>query len=170
MARKRGRAFRKGSKRPVGWVRSFHDEIVVDDSPTVVFNLMEGVDWAVGVLNEMATIRRIHVEMIAIPGIELTQGLLYWALYVTDRDTAGINPGSTSMLDENILGLGIGGRAARGATGSLALPPIPIQFDVKAMRKVRDDQVLNLVATTDVAASAVTISGYASVLMSRGQS
>jgi len=173
MARRRAsRGGKRGTKRPVGWVRSFTDEQVVDDSPTVTVNLMEGPDWAVGVMNEMATIRRVHLDFVVVPGVEIVQALFYYAVYVTDRDTVGINPGSISILDENLLAMGIFGHAARGAAGTnlRALDVYHLKEDIKAMRKVRDDQVLNLVMTTDVAATAVTVSGYGSVLMSRGQS
>ena len=169
MARRRG-GFRKGTKRPVGWVRSFIDEQVVDDTPTVLFTLLEGPDWAVGTMNEMATVRRIRLAMIVVPGIEIIQGLVYWAIYVSDRDAVGVRPDAVAILDENILSLGIFGHGARGSSGSFPLPTGQLDVDVKAMRKVRDDEVVNLVMTTDAAATAVTVSGYTSVLMSRGQS
>ncbi len=171
MAVRRRRSSKLGAKRPVGWIRTFASAVPVDDTPTVDFLLIEGADWAIGTMNEMGTVRRIRVELSVSPTpLSAPESSLFWAVYVSDRDAALQSPAAVGILDENMLGMGcitFGLVAAAAVERSVSHQ---LSIDIKAMRKVREDEQVHLVFRMNTALAGVSISGYTSLLFSRGQS
>ncbi len=167
---RRGPARRSSVKRQSGWIRVLFDEIVVDDSPIVGNNLIQGSDWAVGTMAERATMTRLFGRLDVSPGIEDTGSVLFWAVYRSDQDAGFVDPSTTAILDEDLLALGAIAWPGRAATAVEAQLTKRMDFDVKAMRRLTSDEVVKHVMIGSQAGRGWSVSGFTSALLSRGKS
>ena len=169
MARRSRRAS-TAKGRAKGWVRLLFESVVVDDSPIVGDNLVQGSDWVVGTMNERATVERIHMRLAVTPGVEDVESALYWAVYRTDTDAPFVDPHSTALLNEDLLGLGALGFPGRDPQAVEAQLTQYIVLDFKAARRITNDMVIKVVFQGGSAGRGWTLSGFSSSLIVRGSS
>ncbi len=171
MAKGRGFRSRKGLKRQTGWVRTIFANQQVDDTPLIVSNLVEGVDWSTTLMNERATVMRLRGQLtVRAPSSTNVGGALFLVVYLTDQDTASIAPDGVGILDEDLLYMRAVSFGSREIGSVEARPSELIEVDVKAMRRITTDQHLRMVMIVDVASLNVRVDGYMSALVSRGKS
>ena len=174
MARRARRASGRGKmKRPVGWVRTFFQGQTVDESPLIEFDLVNGDDWSIGTtMNERATLRRIRGSVSFAPPLtaDVTFGI-FAAIYKSDIDAAAVTPTSSAIVLEDLLALWTVQVPGRPGAAVEERAMHRWDIDIKAMRVMANDSVIQLVLRTDVAPGAVvTFSGHVDCLVSRGSS
>jgi len=176
MARRRQltRAARRGPKNQV-WTVSLRDDFEITTGVTVIaFSIILDSDWErTSASSERATILRtrgwISIRPASAAGVQL-DGTVFMYLTVQDDDATSVSAGlAATYADEDILW-----------TGGVLFPPgsIVVQggfvgsskdilLDVKAMRKLRSGQTLELVVTNNMAGS-IFLSGVIRSLLRMG--
>jgi len=166
-----GRSVRRGPKNQV-WTNIVMDENNVLATTTAVLGIIVGdSDWAVsGSSSERATILRVRgwlsLRQETVVGVG-SPGTLFLAIHLTDEDATVpdfSSPGT--YAEEDVLWTGgvllpsLGDATARSFNFNWMI-------DIKAMRKLRTGQTLNLVVTNG-SGGTVDFSGVVRALVRRG--
>ncbi len=156
-------------KRQVAWVRTLFKGVSFDDDPVVETDLVAGVDWTIGSLNEKATLRRIRAKLGIRPPTVDFASVVFMAIYRTDVDNIPVDPDLAAILAEDLLFME--SMVWPGAVATHVEAPAPQYFDVdvKAMRRIGTDEVIRMGIISSTAGT-FSIDGYTSLLISRGRS
>ena len=146
----RGRVRRstKSGPKNQSWISLVFDGVVVDDAPVMQFDLVEGPDWNQGTGLERATLMRIRGWLVLLPpaGVPST---IFATVSTQDEDigVGGSDPTDpNSYRDEDIFWT-----FGRGVAATVAndLYVVPVDFDVKSMRKINSGQDVRLTMVTN---------------------
>jgi len=161
------RVARRGPKDQL-WTILVIDGLVVDDSPAVSRDIVEGADWAVGGGFEHGTILRVRGWLTLQPPAAVPS-TMFMTIGPQDQVLTAGNANPTleaTYLDEDILWT-YGVSVAATVANDLYIPPIIV--DIKAMRKITTGVDLRLTMVTNGPVGAGwTINGVLRALVRRG--